>query len=1251
MLNRAASYALAAVVTMSVALLAPQGALGQNSNTIVSGFSGTVPVSGTAMSSDPTDGLFIDRNGASARILSIDGRAQPQGQIVAAATVAAVKAADVGQVFGITLDDGRGPDGTLSGPPDIYFTATSAFGLQIIAAGPNGAMQRLKSGQPGAQWMPGQWGDPSKGATPGSIWRVSGMTGAVSLFANVAYNGQPNSGASLGAIAFDAQTRQLFVSDLETGMIHRLSMQGQELGYFDHGTQGRLGQGLPPIPYDSANRLDITNAAFSVNDASTWHHSPKGRRVWGLRISAGRLYYAVVDGPQVWSVSIGDDGNFRGDARLEINVNGTASDNAISDIKFDGTNAIYLAQRGTARGDYSYETFADPATSQVIRYTRDPQTGKWAQAFEEYAVGFPPDFKNANGGVAIDVCTSRVWATGELLRQGSGQAGPQSVHGLQGMDKSLVRPANAPPAQSLFAEYDPSFEDLAAHGHIGLVEIESWCQGAGQDATTPPVVTHPLIPPTPSIVPPQLPPGGFNLTLTKQATPFYCPPGAYCIPHPQNPQSTDCVQGGGGVWICSFKIIVQNTGPTPYSGPLDVVDWLPANLPGATMTFAPQPPWACSLTGSDQYTCHYLPSVTLNLGDSVELRVVVNLPANYQSCSINNAATIQWPAGYGDSNPADDMADVSANIPGANCPQPHGDKTNLTLKKFAISCLTGFNNAPWRCDFQVVITNTGPGIYNDKIDIEEMVPTGTTLAGISAPWICSGGPPTYHCDHPPVAINPGQSVSLFVGIDMPKASLQPGQCAVTNHAHIAYAPGGSNENTDPSDDDASATANIPSPQCLGNKTNLKLEKTADTCVADAQGYRCHYVITVTNTGPGVYDDTIVVDDTVPPGATWDSNAPSSWTCSGGPPTYSCHYPKVKLNPNDARAFEVWLRVNAASLLHGVCTLTNKAHISQAPGGSNENTNPADDDAFASAVVPNTFCTGNAERKPGDHITIPCPSGGVFSIERRSCVQPPGQRPQCPPGTSGDYPNCRCQTGLTFNADRGTCDLVGNTCPPPRSQIGNACVCPVGTVYHAANNTCTLRQVICTGGHVPGPEGMCVCPTDKPALANGVCAPRQLTVCSPPLVLQPNGSCGCPPGESYRNGRCVPEQPKLNCPAGASGSYPRCVCLSAREEWNGSACVPKTVNPSGHGGSACPPPVRGTLPNCACPRGETWNGSACIALPNLKGTKHRCPTGQTWNGAACIGPPRPIHIPPTMLTPHVGGVFRPNIIGVPRGKFR
>ena len=144
-------------------------------NAIATGFAGTVLSNTPAPGGDPVDSTFIDLEGASMRLQDVSAGGQPpQGQLIPAPTVFQAKAKDVGQVFGIALDDGRGPDGVASGTPDIYLSATSMFGLQILQPDAGGALLRARTGNPGAQWMPGQWGDPAKGATPGSIWKVNG---------------------------------------------------------------------------------------------------------------------------------------------------------------------------------------------------------------------------------------------------------------------------------------------------------------------------------------------------------------------------------------------------------------------------------------------------------------------------------------------------------------------------------------------------------------------------------------------------------------------------------------------------------------------------------------------------------------------------------------------------------------------------------------------------------------------------------------------------------------------------------------------------------------------------------------------------------------------------------------------------------------------------------------------------------------------------------------------------------------------
>ena len=72
--------------------------------------------------------------------------------------------------------------------------------------------------------------------------------------------------------------------------------------------------------------------------------------VYGMAVHGGRLYYAVADGPQVWSVGINLDGSFANDPRWELDVTGLASANPISDMIFDGAGRMIVAQRGPQVG-------------------------------------------------------------------------------------------------------------------------------------------------------------------------------------------------------------------------------------------------------------------------------------------------------------------------------------------------------------------------------------------------------------------------------------------------------------------------------------------------------------------------------------------------------------------------------------------------------------------------------------------------------------------------------------------------------------------------------------------------------------------------------------------------------------------------------------------------------------------------------------------------------------------------------------
>src|SRR5665647_2576616 len=142
------------------------------------------------------------------------------------------------------------------------------------------------------------------------------------------------------------------------------------------------------------------------------------------------------------------------------------------------------------------------ATGRVLRYLPVPpgvQGPRWQPQSDEYAIGFARQMRNGNGGVAVGfgydeqgrldraACGQFLWSTGEQLRNAVdpalaamlAQGGPAEVNGLQGNDIEAVVPANTPPLQSYFADYDDQFGDPQARGHVGDIAIPRICGQTG----------------------------------------------------------------------------------------------------------------------------------------------------------------------------------------------------------------------------------------------------------------------------------------------------------------------------------------------------------------------------------------------------------------------------------------------------------------------------------------------------------------------------------------------------------------------------------------------------------------------------------------------------------------------------------------------------------------------------------------------------------------------------------------------------
>lgn len=506
----------------------------------VSGFPGTyIPgiEEGLPPGVDPVDETFIDPERASLRVFDVSALGgAPAGQIVFTPPPFEVPAGQIGQVFGLTFDDGV-RDGVPTGVPDLFAAASSLHGVRIVTpdADDDGRPERQRRGAAGATFMEGQFAE-ENGGSPGAIWRIDGRNGAVSLFATI----DTNSGPGLADVAFDKGHRQFFASDLDSGLIHRIDVDGALIDTFDHGVDGRPVRGLEPVADDGAV-MDIQGAAFDSEDPDSWGYTQDERRIWGVQVHGGRVYYAVGEKAEIWSVGLTREGAFAGDPRWELTV-AAEEDLAVTDIAFDNRGFMYLAQRGEIDNRYDYSRFADSGEGSVLRYWRespdDPATESvWVPVPQEYAVGFPKDHRQTAGGIDLQygydaegffdtrACADTIVKTGDRLRDNPALAdqlapgGPFAVHGVQITSTALVRPANEPPFGSWFVDFDGFFEDPEVKGHVGDVEVWRPCEGrAGWYEPVPGGYLPPFYPPD------FPPPGDFPPCLDVEAVEYWCTP-------------------------------------------------------------------------------------------------------------------------------------------------------------------------------------------------------------------------------------------------------------------------------------------------------------------------------------------------------------------------------------------------------------------------------------------------------------------------------------------------------------------------------------------------------------------------------------------------------------------------------------------------------------------------------------------------------------------------------------------------------
>jgi hypothetical protein len=524
-------------------------------------------------------------------------------------------------------------------------------------------------------------------------------------------------------------------------------------------------------------------------------------------------------------------------------------------------------------------------------------------------------------------------------------------------------------------------------------------------------------------------------------------------------------------------------------------------------------------------------------------------------------------------HPADDKDQVTVNLDPKFCEKP---ESNLKIEKKANPKLCEKHGGGWWCSYDIVVTNTGPGVYNHVIELDEALPAEPLDATWNDPWTCEGlggGGGGAMCKHPVVEIPVNGTVTLKLRVKFAEDLVKEKLCRLPNVVKIYRPAPGSPINNNPGDDIAGDTAFVPEEICKQPPTDLRLHKwgaQAVGCNAQNGQWRCPWIVDVTNVGNADYTGKVVVKDWLPPaasGATMQEQG-GVWNCVGNAPSVTCTHPATTIKPGQKVFLQMYVFVDPSK--YEGCSLTNTAQILHAPGGSVQNTNAGNDQessvlnfqpllangrAYCYSPEPSTPCPPGF-RWGGDScdrigITLPpvrlCPAGSVGRYPNCDPVTdddpdcPPGMvgkypncrqpDPKCPPGSVGNYPNCRtidptCPAGTvgTYPNCRDKPDGSTPECTDGRVRRGRTCVCPGSLVWNG--DQCVRRQ--CpegTRGVFPNCKKVIV---DPPKCKKGTIG--RWPNCEKIVKVCPAGTVG-----KYPNCRKIP---KL-CPSGMSGKPPRC----------------------------------------------------------------------------------------------------------------
>lgn len=617
----------------------------------------------------------IDPRGLSVRALDLSRLgAKADGELVVPPGLFSLQARDIGQVFAIAFDDEE--------PANIFVAATSAYGLFRTPDN--------------SDWARGMWGD---NGGPGTIYKLDGSNGyEAEVFARVSVDGRANTGVGLGDISYDPIHQQLFVSDLESGLIHRFDVRtGEELGVYDHGVDGRTRfkdvetgkqDGLDGVPFNTRGTPNFDRcgqgrssdaAARFMARPDCWNFASYKRRVWAVSFrqsgaNGPRLYYSVWGSSpfgepnwaaddedatnSIWSVGLNSNGSFDAtDVRREFNMPPfyvSRQDRAdfgnsqpVASIVFLDGRIMLVVERGMHLGRQKSQN--EPASvtgaGRVLRFVRGGD-GTWV-AEGRYDIGSserenedPPHIRaGATGGLGLGYGYN-----------GRGVIDQNTVNETLWVSGTQLCDAKYPCG-------DAGRDDAVVHGLQGLPTamisevspVDAFVPYSGDGPVTPDATPKAsyfvafgdaneglIAGDVGDVAFAQIP--NFDEDDTPPAEE---PPASPSGPVASGPVDLGVDKSGPTECIpgesCVFNIDVTNQARAAYSGPIYLSD----TIEGGLSLISNRPTaWRCNQSGA-HIACSQA-DIVLESGQSLSLQLDFQVPENVSRNRIDNCVEIGW---------------------------------------------------------------------------------------------------------------------------------------------------------------------------------------------------------------------------------------------------------------------------------------------------------------------------------------------------------------------------------------------------------------------------------------------------------------------------------------------------------------------------------------------------------------------------------------------------------------------------------